>query len=242
MTERNINRRKVLAAVAGTSVATFVGLGYATGDAVRYTRASSHSCEEYTLDAEWRETYTRDGETTLFEDTTDPGTGTEPDEPSIIQLDDILPGDRGTVSFTVEADKRDTDASDTVTPTLGLNLTETAENGLNDPEREAGDTTESVGELQEHLYVNVWENTGILGFDALGADDLTQQITESTIAGGTLAQVAEDLDDEPLGSIDATSDGDSVSVTLRWEFIDSDSVNETQTDSVTFDLNIDCQQ
>lgn len=242
MTDLDINRRKVLAAIAGTSVATFAGLGYATGDAVKYTKASSYSCENYTVDAEWRETYTRDGETTLFEDTTDSGSGTEPDEPSIIQLDDILPDDRGTVSFSLEADKTNTDASDTVTPTLGLNLTETAENRINNPEREAGDTTEDTGELQDYLQIKLWKDTGILGFDDLGADDLTQQITESTIAEGTLADVSDTLDHEPLGSIDATSDGDSVSVTLRWEFTGSGDINVTQTDSVTFDLNIDCQQ
>jgi hypothetical protein len=241
MTDLDINRRKLLAAIAGTSVATFAGLGYATGDAVRYTKASSENCEDYTLDAEWRETYTRDGETTLFEDTTDSGSGTEPDEPSIIQLGDILPGDRGTVSFKLEADRTNTNASNTVTPTLGLNLTETAENGINNPEREAGDTSENNGELQEYLQVKVWENTGILGFDALGADNLTQDLSEPTIAEGTLEDVAGDLNGESLGEIDATSDGDSVSVTLRWEFTDSGDINETQTDSVTFDLNIGCQ-
>ena len=241
MTDLDINRRKLLAAIAGTSVATFAGLGYATDDAVRYTRASSHECgADDTLNADWRETYTRDGETTLFEDTT-AGSGTEPDEPSIIQLGDILPGDRGTVSFKLEADRTSTNASNTVTPTLGLNLTETAENGINNPEREAGDTSENNGELQEYLQVKVWENTGILGFDALGADNLTQDLSEPTIAEGTLEDVAGDLNGESLGEIDATSGGDSVSVTLRWEFTDSGDINETQTDSVTFDLNIGCQ-
>ncbi|QAU13657.1 hypothetical protein EKH57_13540 [Halorubrum sp. BOL3-1] len=240
MTDFEIDRRRLLGAVTGTGVAAYLGLGYATGDSVRYTYASSHACDDYTLDAEWRETYTRDGETTLLEDTTPDGSGSEPDDPGLIQLSNVLPSDRGTVSFSVTADRTNADASDTVSPTLGLDLTDRAENGLTDPEETAGDTTETVGELQEYLQITVWENTGILGIDALGADDLTQQIGEPTIAEGTLADVAADLDGESLGTIDATANDDSVSVTLRWKFIGGADINETQTDSVTFALDIGC--
>ncbi|TKX56132.1 hypothetical protein EXE42_00810 [Halorubrum sp. SP3] len=240
MTDHSINRRRLIGMLSGTGIAAFVGLGYAAGDPIRYTYASSHSCDEYTLDAEWRETYTRNGETTLLEDTTPDGSGSEPDEPGLIQLDNVLPGDRGTVSFSLTADRTNPDASDTVSPTLGIDLTDRAENGLTDPEEAAGDTTETVGELQEYLQVTVWKNTGILGIDALGADDLTQQITEPTLSEGTLADVAADLSDEELGTIDATVDDDSVSVTLRWEFANDAHINEAQTDSVTFALDIGC--
>lgn len=239
MTDIDIDRRRLLGVLSGTVIATYLGLDNATGDSIGYTYASSHGCDDYTLDAEWRETYTSDGETTLLEDTTPDGTGSEPDEPGLIQLEDVLPGDRGTVSFTLTADRTNTEASDTVTPTLGLELRERAENGLGEPERAAGDTTDTTGELQDYLRVTVWENTGILGVDVLGADDLTQQITEPTIAEGTLEEVAGSLNDEPLGTIDATTD-ESVSVTLRWEFVDTDDINVTQSDSVTFDLDIGC--
>ena len=241
MTDFDINRRRLLGMLGGTGVAAYLGLGYATGDSVRYTYASSQICDGYTLDAEWRETYTRNGETTLLEDTTPDGSGSESDaDAGIVQLNDILPGDRGTVSFDLTADRTDTDASDTVSPTLGLDITDRAENGLTDPEAEAGDTTETVGELQEYLQITIWENTGILGVDALGADNLSQEITEPTIAEGTFAEVAGSLNDETLGTIDATADDDSVSVTLRWEFTDDANINVTQTDSVTFALDIDC--
>jgi len=237
MTDLDINRRRLLGVLGGTGVATYLGLGYATGDSVRYTYASSHSCDGYTLDAEWRETYTRNGETTLLENTTSDGAA--PGGSSIIQLSNVLPGDRGTVSFRVTADRTDTDASDTVSPTLGFEIVETAENGIVDPEQEAGDTTENTGELQEYLQLTIWENTGILGVDALGADDLTQQIGEPTIAEGTFAEVADTLNNETLGSITTDSD-ESVSVTLRWEFADDAGINVTQTDSVTFTLDISC--
>ena len=238
MTDLDINRRRLLGVLGGTGVAAYLGLGYATGDSVGYTYASSHSCDGYTLDAEWRETYTRNGETTLLENTTS-SDGAAPGGSSIIQLSNVLPGDRGTVSFRVTADRTDTGASDTVSPTLGFDIVETAENGIIDPEEEAGDTTENTGELQEYLDLTVWENTGILGVDALGADDLTQQITEPTIAEGTFAEVGSSLNDETLGTIDTDGD-ESVSVTLRWELADDENINVIQTDSVTFTLDIQC--
>ena len=239
MTDTDINRRQLLGLLGGTGAAAYLGLRYATGDPVRYTYASSHDCDGYTLDAEWRETYTSDGDTTLLENTTS-SDGAESGGASIIQLSNVLPGDRGTVGFRLTAEATD-GASDTVSPTLSFDIVETAENGLNDPEAEAGDTTEDVGELQDYIEVTIWENTGILGVDALGADDLTQQIGEPTIAEGTFAEVATALNDEPLGSIDTSADSDeSVSATLRWELADDENINVIQTDSVTFTLDIQC--
>jgi hypothetical protein len=235
----DLSRRKMLAALGGTGVAAFTGFVYTTDDSVRYTQASSHGCDDYMLDAKWRETYTSDGGTSILEDTTPLNDGTEPDDPAIVHLENILPGDRGTVSFKLTADRTNDDASDTVTPTLGLVLDETAENEINDAEGEAGDNTPDMGELQNQLDVKIWYNSGVLGINSFGADDLDQDPTEETIAEGTLAEVADNLNAEGLGNIDATSD-ESVSVTLRWKFPDSPDVNVTQTDSVTFTLDINC--
>ncbi len=246
MTDFDINRRRLLGAIGGTGIAAFAGLGYATDDAVRYTMASSHSCQNYTLDAEWRETYTRDEETTLLENTTATSAGETGEEdnvddaPQNIHLQNVLPGDRGTVSFKLTAEKEDTNADDEVTPELGLELTGTAENGRNDPEQEAGDQSPDAGELQEYLDIKIWKDTGILGFDDLGGNNLETDLTETTIQDDTLENVADNLDGEALGTIDATTD-ESVSVTLRWEFTDQSGINVTQTDSVTFTLDISCK-
>lgn len=239
MRDLDFSRRQILTALGGTGLATFTGFAFATGDSIRYTQSSSHRCPDYTLDAEWRETYTSDGGTSLFEDTTDPGSGSEADDPAIIHIDNILPGDRGTVSFKLTADKETSGADDDVTPTLGLNLDETAENGISDAEDEAGDTSANTGELQEKLKIKIWNNGGFLGVDMLGADDLDQDLGEPTIIEGTLAEVATNLNAEDLGTIDSTTD-ESISVTLRWEFPDSSDVNVTQTDSVTFTLDLNC--
>lgn len=239
MRDLDFSRRQILTALGGTGLATFTGFAFATGDSIRYTQSSSHRCSDYTLDAEWRETYTSDGGTSLFEDTTDPGSGSEADDPAIIHIDNILPGDRGTVSFKLTADKETSGADDDVTPTLGLNLDGTAENGISDAEDEAGDTSANTGELQEKLKIKIWNNGGFLGVDMLGADDLDQDLGEPTIIEGTLAEVATNLNAEDLGTIDSTTD-ESISVTLRWEFPDSSDVNVTQTDSVTFTLDLNC--
>lgn len=236
----DLSRRKMLAALGGTGIAAFTGFVYTTDDSVRYTQASSHSCEDYTLNAEWRETYTSDGGTSILEDTTDSNNGTETDDPAIIHLENILPGDRGTISFRLGAERTNDSASSTVTPTLGVIINERAENGISDAEGEAGDQ-DNTGELQDHLDVKLWNNNGILGLSSLGADDLDQDITEDTIEEGTLEEVANNLNGRELEQLNATSD-DTTSVTLRWEFADSADVNVTQTDSVTFTLDINCTQ
>lgn len=244
MTDFDINRRRLLGTIAGSGIAAFAGLGYATGDSVQYTMASSHSCQDYTLNAEWRETYTRDGQTTLLENTTastEENTGTEDtvgSAPQNISLQNVLPGDRGTIGFRLTGEKRDASADDTVTPTLSLNLTGTAENGVTDPEREAGDEG-SPGELQEHINVKVWKDTGLLGLNQIGNNNMSLDPGEDVLAEGTLEEVDNTLNGERLGGIDVTND-ESVSVTLRWEFADDRNVNVTQTDSVTFTLGIGC--
>jgi len=241
MTDFDINRRRLLAALGGTGVAALGGLGLATNDAVEYTYASSHSCDDYTLNAEWRETYTRDGETTLLEDTTPDNEGTEEDEPAVIHLQNVLPGDEGTVSFELTADKKTDSADDNFNPTLSLDLTGRAENEIIDPEGEAGDTTsgDQEGELQEYLYVKIWEDRGILGVDTFGGNNIVHEPGEPLLAERQTFESVDGLEKD-LTRIDATDDSSSVPVTLRWEFPDDPGVNVTQTDSVTFTFDIGC--
>jgi len=238
-----LTRRRVLTGVGAAGVAAFAGLGAATRDSVRYTYASTHECDDATLTAEWRETYTRNGTTTLLENTTadaDAGenTGTEntADEPAIINLQNVLPEDRGTISVRITAESFD--GVNSVTPTLDLVLDEAAENELIDPEGEAGDSSENTGELQEFLDVKLWKDEGLLGVDALGADNIENDIGEPTIAEGTLQEVTDTVDGESLGTIN--NEGGDVSIAFRWGFTDESNINITQTDSVTFTFDVGC--
>lgn len=241
----NTRRRKLLTAIGAVSLATVAGVGAGIKEPVRYTKASTETeCEDFTLRAEWRETYTRDGETTLREDSTDENAGEETTsaEPSIIALDGVLPGDSGTVSVRLEVDADSESDSVDVEPEFKILLDGIAENGINEPEEKAGDTSEDAGELQEFLDVRVWKDNGLFGIDSLGADNLEPNLGEQDIDSGTLEEVAVQADEEGyrLGPIE---DGETTTVTMTWEFDpDNGSVNVTQGDSVTFafDIHAEC--
>jgi len=189
------------------------------------------------LEVDWRETY--NGE--VLEDTRSESTYTE--DGAVVSLGNVLPGDVGTVSFRLR-NPDDDDTSTTVTPELSLDLLGTAENGVVDPEREAGDTTDGAdeGELQDYLETKIWYDEGLATFDVLGGDNATQDAGESLVtsdAEGTLAEVAGAVDAVSLGEL---SPGDEVTVAFRWEFdsdADSQDVDVTQTDSVSFAFGLD---
>lgn len=245
-------RRKFLTALGATGLAAVAAIGVGTRDGVRYTMASiEEECDDFTLRAEWRETYTRDGETSLQENTTasgteDSGEETTSEEPSIINLDNVLPGDSGTVSVRLEVTDANSDTS--VTPEFALVLEGTAENGVTEPEGKAGDDpNESEGELQDFLDVEVWNDDGLFGIDSFGADNLQPDLGEGQISEGSLAEVADDPDNVTRESLGSIGDGETTTVTLAWEFnpdTDQRGVNVTQGDSVTFtfDIYAECSQ
>jgi len=245
----SLTRRKMLAGLGGAGAVSVVGIGVGTKGSVQYTSAqSTETCPDFILNADWRETYTRDGQTTLLENTTAQSggpTGTEntASEPGIIRLENILPGDRGTVGFRIRAEQDNSAGNTDVTPELSINIREDAENGINNPEQEANDTSPNDGELDEFLDAKVWNDDGLfgdlLGVDDLGAENLEQNITEPTISEGSLRDVANNVNDEELGTINSTTD-ESVAVAFRWEFADDANINVTQGDSVTFEFKIDC--
>ena len=235
MDKLNLTRRKMLSAV-GVTGAAVGGVGIITEPSVTYAETTQIEVESGTFEVEWRETY--NGE--VKEDTRE---GNYTESGRVIHLPNVLPGDVGTLSF------RLTNISGSeAEPRLSLNLASAAENGLEDPEKEAGDTSRDgnhpnedfPGELQNHIDVSLWEDTGPLGIDWFGADNATQEFGEPNIADGTLKEVAKSekteesdktVDDVSLGTL---ADGESTSVAFRWEFADAADVNITQGDSVTF--------
>lgn len=249
MKETNFNRRYLLSALGATGLASATGIvGFAawTRDSIRYTYASTHNEGDVTLEAEWRETLTRNEETTVLEDTR-----VQPkSNGAIISLSNVLPDDRGTISFRLEVadDSNDSDTNDTslqapIEPQLSLNIISTPENGRNDPERKAGDTSPD-GELQEFLATKLWYDEGLMEYPELGGDNAVQDPMESLIVSGdpdskgTLEEVASVVDDVGLGCLDT---GDTRTVSFSWEF-DPDAsprdINVTQTDGVEFEFEI----
>jgi len=258
-----MKRRRVLTALGATGAAAFAGLGFATDGPVRYTMASTEmDCDDFTLEADWRETYDQGDGPILLENTTQ-GDGQEDksaEDPSVINLGDVLPEDSGVFSFRLELDTDSNDVS--VTPELTLVLEEVAENRRNEPEREAGDADDDQGELQDFIDVAAWEDTGLMDIDAFGANNGEQNFGEGLLvnddneeAEGTLRQVATcpglDLDPDCGGILDRVTlgeldgDGATTTVSFGWEF-DSENgpENIAQTDSVrfTFDIHAKCTQ
>lgn len=224
----------MLTTVGATGLASVGMLGFMTEDSIRYTETVP--VEGGALEVDWRETYRSDGETEVREDTR----STEfTSEGAVIELDDVLPGDVGTVSFRL---RNPEDSASTVESKLSLDLSETAENERIDPENEAGDTTADEGELQDFLDTKLWYDEGLANFDVLGGDNATQDGMESLITGdaeGTLADVADAVDNVSLGEL---GPGEDVTVSFRWEFdgdVDPRDVGITQTDRVKFAFLLD---
>ncbi len=240
MDRPKLTRRRVLATV-GALGAAVGGTGLATEPSITYANTTTVQVESGTLEVEWRETY--NGE--VREDTRN---GNFTSDGAVIEFDGILPGDAGTLSF------RLTNISgEEVDPELSLNLESAAENGINEPERKAGDTStdgdpqgeDFPGELQNKVQASLWEDTGIagvsdiLGINGFGADNLTQDLGEPNIGDGTLKAVANSVNNYSLGPLSSAPDGGQVSVAFRWEYADPADINITQGDSVKFGFELE---
>lgn len=228
MKKPKLTRRRLLATV-GAAGAAIGGAGLLTEPSLTYADSTTVQVGSTTLNVDWRETY--NGE--VKEDTR---VSTESDP--VINLGDILPGDVGTLSFRLT----NPSGSDSVDPELTLGLDQAHENGLEEPEKKAGDTStdapenDFAGELQNHVDATLWKDTGLLGIDWFGADNATQEFGEEPIINGTLKEVADGVEGEPLGTL---AGGESTSVAFRWEYTESADVNESQGDSATFGFKLD---
>jgi len=232
MNSTKLTRRRLLAGAGAAGLASVTGLSLLTDDALGYTHSATITgASEVSLQSDWRATHngrvvSQSGEGV---ETTDDG--------ATATVSNVLPGDTGTLSFQVTPASEDGETP-TVQPYLTLELTETAENGRNEPERKAGDDTPDVGELQDYLQVEVWFDTGIMGVDAFGGDNGTQDLGEGLVdpdAQGSLEEVADALDDVAIG--DCPMGDEPLAVTMGWEFPEEqEDQNMTQGDSVEFDV------
>lgn len=228
MKEISFNRRYLLSALGATGVASatgFVGLAAGTKDAVELTSATTW---ENGLEFAWRETYNGN----VVEQTSN--VRMKPGE-AVISLQDVLPGDAGTFTFRIRNTKEDA----SVNPHLSLDLTGAEERGRNEPERKAGDSSGTRGELQQFLDVKLWIDGGAFDFLQFGGQNATMDVGETLVtsdasARGSLADVAGAVNEVPLKCL-ATDE--RVTVSFSWSFNTSaGDVNVTQTDAVDFDF------
>ncbi|RLM53628.1 hypothetical protein DVK02_12305 [Halobellus sp. Atlit-31R] len=156
----------------------------------------------------------------------------------------VLPGDTGAVTLRVTPvdDATDDRVADSVAVSLHFALTETAENGRNEPERAAGDDTPERGELQDVATVELWRDMGVGTGNGASEDIPFVTDGDETIAAGTLAEVAADPTFEEGYRLARAGDGclsvaDSVYVSVRWA-IPAQAGNVIQSDSARFAIGV----
>ncbi len=171
-------------------------------------------------------------------DAIDPGEAV--DSGAVIGLDNVMPGDEGVVVIGLLAEDAD------ATVWFKLDLLDTPENGLYEPEVATGDATAGAagGELQDAIDVELWYDNGLTsGCDGVksGTEALVSGPSTLGSVDGTLAQVATDtvdgveLDFDLLGS-GCLPAGVERCVAFRWSFPEAPDNNQSQTDGVSFSL------
>ncbi|MDQ2053893.1 hypothetical protein [Halobellus sp. H-GB7] len=238
----NPTRRQVLGAVSGTALLAFgaAPARSAAGlDPVEPNQSTQIQTGESlpTVALDWRETV--NGVVTEDTDLSTGSTGHTGDVGLVVD-EAVLPGDTGAV--TLRASLADgtpgANAAQSAAVSLHFALTDTAENGRNEPERAAGDETAETGELQDFATIELWRDMG-LG-TGNGANENIPFVTDGDemIASGTLAEVDADPvfdDGYPLSRSGESclSVGDAVYVTFRWS-IPERAGNVIQGDSAQF--------
>jgi uncharacterized Zn-binding protein involved in type VI secretion len=243
-----LTRRRILAAV-GSAGALYLGVnraGAAFGiDPPELNQGTVHGTYAQPTDfvnappriaVTWREIVNG----TIQEDT-GLTTDTEGDTGAIGLIVDeaVVPGDSGSVTMRAELLERD---QETANAELYLKFhLSSAENGINEPEADAGDTSPSDGELEDFARIRIWEDEGI--FDGNGELEPLPIIGDTPIASGSLADVAESSTFDggyriAINGETCLSPGDEVYVSFEWEIPESVG-NIIQSDSATFQVGFD---
>lgn len=237
-----LKRRQVLAGVGalGALGAAGAGLGW-TGrhhGYTNYTYAQTiGDTDDSVVQVAWYETY--NGQLQETQNGTDSGVNATLDPNSeplyvedatgpVISLDGVMPGDRGQLMIGLAA------TADPTNVWLRPTVSATAENGRNEPERKAGDTTDGVGELQNAVQVRLWKDTGVLDSGIGGCDGRLLGDPELTSGATALSVVGEQFSDGTLLA-DCLQPDSTTCVGLTWE-LPAETGNEIQTDSVEFGL------
>lgn len=242
MKQERFTRRTILAGLGAGAIGLTLGVSALVTRGrqpyTKYTYATTQEDRE-ALRVAWYETYNGRTLETQGDDTAANVSETlDPDrEPvyvadapgPVIEIDNVLPGDSGTLHVGLEAV-----ADDPVTVTMTGSLDANDENGFTEPELVAGDVS-AAGELASNLEVTIWADTGIDVLGGFGACDGNQGPGESTIESGTLESVFGILQDgvplvECLGA-----DARTYCLGLHWRLPEGTG-NEVQSDRAAFTL------
>jgi hypothetical protein len=235
-------RRSVLAGAVGLGAigATGTGLGLlGRRPYTHYTYAQTvGDTNDAVLRVAWYETYNGQVEETQRGVDSDANATLDPaveplyveDAPGpIVDLTGVMPGDSGSLVIGLEAVEEA--ARVWFRPTLDA----TDENGINEPEAKAGDTTAAQGELQDRVSVRIWRDEGVLD-SGFGRCDGRYTSGERQFTDGQvpLAEV-DGLLPDGVELVDCLEPGANYCVGLTWD-LPAETGNEIQTDSVDFSL------
>jgi hypothetical protein len=169
----SLTRRRILAAV-GSAGALYLGVDRAGAElglgpvdmnqrTVNGTYAQSTDWEDSAdgpprIGLAWQERVNggRREETDL---TTDGETGNV----GLVVDEAVVPGDSGSVTMRARLLERENQETANAELYLRFRLSDRSENGIVEPEREAGDDTEGEGELDDVAEIRIWEDRGLLG-------------------------------------------------------------------------------
>ncbi|MFC6874027.1 hypothetical protein [Halobellus marinus] len=154
----------------------------------------------------------------------------------VLSVGNVLPGDTGTLVVGLEVvDGSDAEALDVW---FRASLTEDSENGVNGPERAAGDTTEDDGELDDDAVVEMWLDGSPLG-SCNGTKEFDETLESPLVAPAPFAEAfaptADAGDAEGLLALDCIPPGSLRCVALRWE-LPAETGNQAQGDSLGFEF------
>jgi hypothetical protein len=251
-----LTRRELLAGIGvGTLGVGSLSLVPSSPQFRQYTYASDGDVDDRRVRVAWYERYngafreTQGGTTDPgFDDTLDPDSApgyadeatyvTDGSGP-VLNVGNVLPGDEGTLVVGLEV----VDDGDFVAEPLDIwlqaRLTVDSENDITGPERAAGDTTATDGELDDQVVVELWRDGAPLG-SCNGRQDFLESLESPIVARSPLSVAFDPTSD--IGDADgrrilaSLAPGQTRCLALSWAFPESTATNAAQGDGVTFDL------
>jgi len=250
-----LTRRELLAGIgAGTLGVGAFSLADVGPEFHYYTYASDGDVDDRRVRVAWYERYngafqeSHDGTAPGFDAALDPDTAPAyVDEATyvtsvtgpVLSIGNALPGDEGTLVVGLEV----VDDGDFVAEPLDIwlqaRLAADAENDINGPEKAAGDTTATDGELDDHVVVELWHDGAPLQ-SCNGRRDFLETLESPIVASSPLSVAfgpgsdVSDVDGRRV--IRSLDPGQTRCLALSWSFPENTATNAAQGDSVTFDL------
>jgi hypothetical protein len=148
----------------------------------------------------------------------------------VISLRNVMPGDAGSLAIAIQLAERP-EGSGPISLDLSGRLTATDENGRTEPERKAGDTTDTVGELPDALEAAVWVDDGPIPCDGV-------RMLDTTLVEGSLRDVIDTIAGGERLCTGCFGTPTHYCLGFEWS-LPSATGNEAQTDGVEFELAVE---